>query len=218
VKYEYRKKVWKDESKGGVGLLSDLAEKQQKAEDEVFAKSTGVTSTVGRLTQGWHLGMTLRQVPRKVPFAQGREIWNDVVSSILPRAFFEDKKTVNSKDKFNKYTGHKLRGATSMSIGILGDFYINFGWWGSIIGLFIFGALIAKLLHLFLIRYVLPDPVNIVWIPFLLSYLIRANNDFYIFFNCLVKGYIIFLTVNFIRYHLLGASKPDLGVVKSVVN
>lgn len=217
VKHEYREKVWKDESKGGVGLLSDLAEKQQQAENEPFAESTGVIRTVGRLSQGWHLGMTLKQVPKKEPIAQGQEMLSDVVASILPRAFFEDKKSVNSQDKFTKYTGHKLGGTTSMSIGILGDFYINYGWWGSIIALFIFGALIARLLYIFIQRYVLPDPINIIWVPFILSYLIRANNDFYIFFNCLIKGYIIFLSVNFIRYHVLGAHKPSSGIFKPVV-
>jgi hypothetical protein len=217
VKHEYREKVWKDESKGGLGLLSDLAQKQQKEEDDPIAESTGVTRTVGRLSQGWHLGMTLKQVPKKEPIAQGVEMWNDVVASILPRAFFEDKKSVNSKDKFSKYTGHKLRGSTSMSIGILGDFYINYGWWGSIVALFIFGALIARLVYIFIKRYVLPDPINIIWVPFILSYLIRANNDFYIFFNCLVKGYVIFLAINFIRYYMLGARKPHLTAIKPEV-
>ena len=91
-----------------------------------------------------------------------------------------------------------------MSIGILGDFYINFGWWGSVFMLFVFGAVIAKLLHFFIKYYVFNDPINIIWVPFLLSYLIRANNDFYIFFNCLLKGFLIFLVVNFIRHRILG--------------
>ena len=217
VKTEYRQKAWKDESKGGVGLWSELSQKQQAKEDGSFVESLGVVRTVGRLTQGWHLGMTLKHVPKKEPYADGSEMGIDIVSSVIPRAFFEDKKVVNSQDKFFKYTGHRLRGTTSMSIGIPGDFYINFGWWGSIIGLFIFGALIAKLLNLFVKHFVLPDPINIIWVPFIFSYLIRANNDFYIFLNCLVKGYVIFLAVNFIRYHLLGARKPHPAVIKPVV-
>ena len=217
VKTEYRQKAWKDESKGGLGLWTDLVQKQQDKEDGAFAESIGVTRTVGRLSQGWHLGMTLKHVPKKEPFADGREIGIDIVSSLIPRAFYGDKKVVNSQDKFFKYTGHKLRGSTSMSIGIFGDFYINYGWSGSIIALFIFGALIARLVYIFIQRYVLADPINIIWVPFILSYLIRANNDFYIFLNCLVKGYVIFLAVNFIRYHLLGARKPHPAVTKPVV-
>ena len=70
------------------------------------------------------------------------------------------------------------------------------------IGLFIFGAIMAKLLQFFIRRYVLPDPINVIWIPFILNYLIRANNDFYIFFNGMIKGFIIFLIVNYLRQQL----------------
>jgi len=218
VKREYRQQVWNEESEGGIGLLSDLAAEQNTNQDEPLSESTGVIRTVGRLSQGWHLGLTLKHVPLKQPIANGEEILIDVMSSIAPRIIFSEKRSVNSKDKFNKYTGHKLVGNTSMSIGVLGDFYINFGRVGSFIMLFVFGALIAKLLHFFVVRYVLPDPINIIWIPFLLSYLIRANNDFYIFFNCLVKGFLIFLAVNYIRYHVLGARKPRPDMPKSVVS
>jgi hypothetical protein len=212
VKHEYRQKVWKNEQAGGVGLLSDLAEKQKKDENEPFSESTGVVRTVGRLSQGWHLGMILKHVPKKEPIVNGGEMLTDILSSIVPRILFSDKRSVNSKDKFNKYTGHKLRGSTSMSVGVLGDFYINFGRVGSFIMLFVFGIFIARILRFFIIRYVLPDPINIIWIPFMLSYLIRANNDFYIFFNCLIKGFLIFLAVNYIRYTFLGASKPQVQV------
>jgi len=216
VKKEYREKIWTSTGKGSLGLLTDLAIKKGSQEaDDPYSESSGVKRTIGRLSQGWHLGLTLKQVPAKVPIAEGHEMLNDIVASFLPRLLFEDKKSVNSKVKFGKYTGHKLRGNTSMSIGIVGDFYINFGRAGSYIMLFIFGAVIAKLLHYFITRYVLFDPINIIWVPYLLSYLIRANNDFYIFLNCLVKGFLVFLAVNYIRQALLRkgssrkAAKPN---------
>jgi hypothetical protein len=197
VKKEYREATWVNQRETGIDLLTELAV-QKKESSEPFFQSEGVVRTVGRLTQGWHLALTLQHVPKKQPLVNGEEIYTDIISSILPRIFFTDKKTVGSQDKFYKYTGHKLWGSTSMTIGLLGDFYINFGWWGSIIMLFFFGALLAKLLHYFIVRYVLPDPIHIVWIPFMMSYLIRANNDFYMVFNCIVKGFLIFLFVNFI--------------------
>ena len=191
-------------------MLNDLIEKDaQKNQNEPFAKSNGVIRTVGRLTQGWHLGLILKHVPSRVSFSSGGEMLNDIVSSILPRVFFPDKKSINSQDKFYKYTGHRLRGSTSMSTGILGDFYINFGRTGSFIALFIFGAVIAKLLYFFMVRYVLPDPLNIIWIPLILTYLIRANNDFYTFFNGAVKGFILFLIINYLRHQLWGHKVPE---------
>ncbi len=203
IKSEYRQATWIKNRESGVDLFVELAEKQRKQDiNKPFSQSYAVVSTVGRLSQGWHLGLTLKHVPAKVPFAEGEDFLTDISSSILPRVIFTDKKTVGSQDKFGKYTGHKLRGSTSMTIGILGDFYINFGFWGSIFALFILGALIARLLYYFSIYYVRKDPLNIIWVPYLLSYLVRANNDFYMVFNSLTKGFLIFLFINFVRKSL----------------
>lgn len=203
VKSEYREATWVKNREAGIDLFAELAEKQTREDlTKPFSQSDAVIGTLARLTQGWHLGLTLRQVPSKAPFAAGQDILTDITSSLLPRLVFTNKKVVGSQDKFNKYTGHKLRGNTSMTIGVLGDFYINFGFWGSCFMLFIFGALVAWLLRYFLTNYVLYDPINIVWVPYMLSYLIRANNDFYMVFNSMVKGFLIFLFINFIRKQL----------------
>jgi hypothetical protein len=213
VKGEYRDATWAHEREGGVSLFVDLIEKKNEKEGGTpLAKSEGVVNTVSRLSQGWHLGLTLRHVPLREPFSNGEDMLGDLVASVLPRLVFTDKKIIGSQDKFNKYTGRKLRGGTSMTIGVLGDFYINFGTVGSFIMLFIFGAVIARILTYFTKFFVASDPLNIVWIPYLLSYLVRANNDFYIVINCLVKGFIIFLIINYMRkrYWLqrLGPPRP----------
>jgi hypothetical protein len=201
VKGEYRKATWSSEGEGGIGLFSELAQKKGKENLEgSFEKSEGAVRTIARLSQGWHLGLVLRKVPKREPFAEGEEMISDIVSSILPRFLFPEKKIVHTKEKFYKYTGHKLNKNTSMTIGILGDFYINFGRTGSFIMLFVFGALISMLVRYFFSKFVLNDPINIIWLPYFLSYLIRADNDFYIFFNCALKGFLIFLTINYLRY------------------
>ena len=205
IKNEYREMSWEGPREGGVELFTELAEKNK--DDAPFTQSDGVISTIGRLSQGWHLGLTLKHVPKREPFADGGELWNDVVSSILPRVLYAAKKEVNSQEKFYQYTGHRLRGSTSMSVGVLGDFYLNFGRTGSFVMLFIFGAIVGKLLNYFYKRFVVKDPINIIWIPFILSYLIRANNDFYIFFNCMIKGFVIFLVVNYLRKNVIGVRK-----------
>ncbi len=203
VKKEYRTATWINQKEASLTLLTELAiEKNKKNADLPFSQSDGVISTVGRLSQGWHLGLTLKRVPKVVPLSDGQELLSDVTSSLLPRVLFPEKKTVGSQEKFYKYTGHKLSETTAMTIGVVGDFYINFGRWGSYLALFIFGAVVAKLLYYFITRYVLPDPINIIWVPFILSYLIRANNDFYMVFNCLFKGFLIFLFVNYLRKQL----------------
>jgi len=220
VKNEYRSVVWKNKQEGSLGLFTELAQKQnEKKPDESFKESDGVISTVGRLNQGWHLGLTLRRVPLKEPFSNGEEMFSDIASSILPRFLFPDKKVIHTREKFRKYTGHKLGPSTSMTIGILGDFYINFGRVGSYIGLFIFGALVARLVYFFNRKFIIDsDPVNIIWLPFIFSYLVRADNDFYVFFNSMLKGFVIFFAVNYLRYQFIEprvSTKPVVGISKS---
>lgn len=200
IKPSYRKATWSGRQEGNVNLAVDIAEEEIKAgADQELQQFEGVVGTVGRLNQGWHLGMTLKRVPAAQPFANGKEMTEDIIAALIPRIFLPNKKEVNSQDKFYKYTGHRLRGNTSMSIGILGDFYINFGRNGSYIALFIYGSLVSIFFFYFLRKYVKDDPINIIWVPFILSYLVRADNDFYTVFNCIIKSFILFLFINFLR-------------------
>jgi hypothetical protein len=211
VKQEYREATWSGKKDTGLGLIAELADKEESSgETDPLKNSDGVVSTIGRLNQGWHLGKVLKRVPAKEPFSYGEDMLTDFEGILLPRIFFPDKKTIGSQDKFYKFTGHKLEKGTSMTIGVLGDFYINFGYWGSFIGLFIFGIAIAKVFSGFMTKYVLTNPVNVVWVPFLFSFLVRANNDFYIVVNNLFKGFIIFLFVNYILKKFWPSKRPAL--------
>jgi hypothetical protein len=198
VKREYRMMAWKGREKAGVELFSELAREKQKSSRGVsFWESQGVVRTVGRLTQGWHLGLVLRWVPLKTPYDNGKELVSDIGSSLLPRLLFPNKKAVGGKEKFKKFTGHTLWNGTSMTIGVIGDFYANFGWIGSLVGLFLLGTLISMFLNYFNKSFIEPNPIDIVWLPFIFNYLMRANNDFYMVFNGFLKGIIIMF---FIKY------------------
>lgn len=200
TKENYRDATWSSKREVGLNTFSELArESNEKNQDKPFLESDGVVRTVGRLTQGWHLALTMKRVPKIEPWSDGKEMLSDIASSFLPRVLFSDKKLAATQDKFKKYTGYTLRKGTSMTIGVLGDFYVNFGQKGAFAMLFVFGIIISKFLHYYISRFVLPDPINIIWVPFLLNYLVRANNDFYTGFNCIVKGFLIFLVVDFIR-------------------
>ena len=200
VKKEYREVVWSEKEEGSLELLLELSEAQRAETNptENYFQSSTFLRTIGRLNQGWHLSMTLNHVPRHQPIVNGEELFTDITASLVPRFLAAEKKKVNDKEKFEKYTGHHIYGNTAMSIGVLGDFYINFGYWGAFIALFFLGVFVALVLKYFMRKFVLPNPMYLVWIPFLFSYLIRANNEFYIFFNNLVKGLILFFLIDFI--------------------
>src|SRR5258706_1792232 len=126
VKTEYRSAA--DRGESGLGTIVELAQKKQESGNILFAKSEGIERTVGRLNQGWHLSKVLKWVPRKEPFSNGEDFFSDLMGTLLPRIFFLDKKVIGSQDKIRKFTGFKLIGSTSMTIGVLGDFYVHFGW------------------------------------------------------------------------------------------
>lgn len=201
VKKDYKKLVFKGRAEAGVETLAELAILRQQNEKKGFADSYAVVSTVGRLNQGWHVSKVMNHVPLKVPFAKGKELVSDITSALLPRFFFPDKKTSGDRSKFRYYTGHKLR-RQSMTVGVLGDFYLNFGTFGACIGLFVFGALMSRFLTMFTEKFVLANPINIVWIPVVFNFWLRANNDFYTFINSSFKGFLVFLALNYFYYML----------------
>ncbi len=199
VKDEYRAATWGGSRTAGLETFSDLTTQvNAKNANKAFVESPGVVKTIARLSQGWHLGKVMKWVPRRQPFVNGEEMAGDLFGSIIPRILFTDKKFVGTQDKFFEYTGYRLQTSTSMTIGVIGDFYVNFGKQGSIALLFVYGALVSFFLRFFMTRYVATDPLNIIWIPFMFSYFIRANNDFYMVFNCFLKGFLIFLFLRFV--------------------
>ncbi|MBS1557205.1 MAG: hypothetical protein JST69_00645 [Bacteroidetes bacterium] len=198
IKQEYRMYTQKGKKETGLSTLTELAVKKQEQEDTPFAESSGTIKTVGRLNQGWHVGKVMKHVPRSVPFADGADTWSDLQGVVLPRVLFPDKKNIGDHSKFEYYTGHILHNNTSMTVGVLGDFYINFGPTGALVGLFIFGAVLARLLYWFIHKVVVPQPINIIWIPVLFGIWARANNDFYMLVNTLFKSFLLFLLVQFL--------------------
>jgi len=213
IKEQYRHATWVEKKDANIDLFTELAIKENERNVDVsFFHTAGFISTVGRLSEGWHLGLTLKHVPKREPIANGQDMWEDVAASFIPRFLFQDKKEIGSQAKFLKYTGRKLHGNTSMTIGVLGDFYVNYGVWGSYVGLFIFGMVISICLRFFLFRYVRTDPINIIWVPYLFNYLLTANNDFYSVINCIIKGFLVFLFVKYLRTQLWPAPGPQVAI------
>lgn len=208
VKKEYRAAVYRGKAEAGVELLADLAIEQQAREQKTFANSKAIVATVNRLNQSWHLSKVMNWVPNKEPFADGKELFGDIKSAFLPRLFYENKKTIGDRKKFKQYTGIPLKRA-SMTVGLLGDFYLNFGVVGGCVGLFIFGALMSIALNKFTTKYVLKHPINLVWIPFIFLIWASANDEFYTVINTVIKGFFIFIGVDYLQKKFLPVSEQE---------
>jgi hypothetical protein len=194
----YRKIITDNKVVSNTDLFTNMAIDQIKIMfSESLFESAGFNITVTRMNQGWHFEQVMNHVPSVVKFSHGIEILDDIINSILPRILVPDKKTVTNRLKFIHYTGYDLGEGTAMTIGVFGDAYINFGFWGFIF-LFIFGQLFSCSIKLFIKHFVLINSSYILWLPFFSHYFIRAGNDFYMVFNSIIKGFVFFFIINFI--------------------
>lgn len=77
-----------------------------------------------------------------VPFANGQTI-GDAFLAMTPRIIWPDKPMrAGSPEIVSKYTGIEFAEGTSVGVGQVLEFYINFGRWGVLIGFFCLGWLI----------------------------------------------------------------------------
>lgn len=200
VKNEYRNSVWGSELEfeAKVGILTNLISYDSfVASTKIdFKNNESLLTTMHRLNQGWHVSKVINYVPRNVSFQYGSELINDIFSAFLPRFLWPTKRVVSDYKRFNYYTGYNLSSTTAMTIGVIGDFYINFGFLGTIILMFLFGYLLAKFINLFYKLYIVKSSINIIWLPFIFSYLIRPGNEFYMVINHLIKGMVILYFFN----------------------
>jgi hypothetical protein len=125
----------------------------------------------------------------------------------MPRFLWPNKRIVNDYQRFNYFTGYSLNRRTAMSIGVIGDFYINFGKIGTCLMMFVFGWSVAKLSKWFIERFVFTNPINLIWLPFIFSYLIRPGNEFYMVVNHLIKALVVLWFVFKVIYPKLNLMK-----------
>jgi hypothetical protein len=99
-----------------------------------------------RLNQNFLVGASIRYLEQgRASFAQGKTI-REAILAIIPRAIWPDKPMVaGSGDIVTNYTGIPFAEGTSVGVGQVMEFYINFGTAGVIGGFIIFGIIIAFL-------------------------------------------------------------------------
>ncbi|MDD2808223.1 hypothetical protein [Rhodoferax sp.] len=85
---------------------------------------------------------TIDYVPASMPHQNGA-VWGDaVLRPFMPRLFFPEKTAINDSEFTNQFTGLGFSGAskgTSISIGYMGEAYIDFGYIAMLIPIFLLG-------------------------------------------------------------------------------
>jgi hypothetical protein len=94
----------------------------------------------------------MRNVPKHVPFQEGVQIGGTVLHVLQPRFIFPDKPPLmNDSEVLQKYTGLRWGASsgtgTSVSMGYLAELYVDFGVFGAVVVMFVFGVLLARSLQ-----------------------------------------------------------------------
>jgi hypothetical protein len=145
IKNDYR--VYASEGLGGqnvsqsfegrLGYIYDAAAKFDGAQ---FAD--GFNKLLDRQSYIDFLGATMNYVPEMVSHEDGRLVGNAIMNMLMPRILFPDKPPLPDDTQVTSmYTGIRFysAGDTSISIGYLGELYIDFGYYGALLGMALLG-------------------------------------------------------------------------------
>lgn len=106
------------------------------------AVAAGFDKMLQRLSYVEYFSAVLGVVPNQIGHENGALIGDALARPFLPRALFPEKAAINDTDRTNLYTGG-LAGeseGTSISIGYIGESYIDFGAYGMMAALFGIGC------------------------------------------------------------------------------
>jgi hypothetical protein len=98
-----------------------------------------------RLNQSFLVGVAVQRLEDTKDFADGSTLWEALIA-LIPRALWPDKPVeAGSGNLVSRFTGMHFAEGTSVGIGQVMEFYVNFGRLGVIIGFLIMGALVSAL-------------------------------------------------------------------------
>lgn len=130
--------------------LSSIVRLWSELNDDIFR--TGVENLAYRLSYVEYLAHTMQYVPKKRQHEDGGLMLAAFAHIAIPRLVWADKPPLMPDTQFTrKYTGLTLYTAgknTSISIGWVGDLYIDFGKYLLLLPAFAFGWLLMKLFQL----------------------------------------------------------------------
>ena len=104
----------------------------------------GMENMILRVSYVTYFAQTMINVPANVPYENGA-LWMGAIKHVfLPRLFFPNKAVINDSERTQFYTGQRVSGTeegegTSITIGYLGESYIDFGPIGMFVPVFILG-------------------------------------------------------------------------------
>ena len=193
LKGNYRKAISGEGEKGGIEAFNNAVDQNENTGGIFSAKKLGESNI--RINQGFIVTHIMQNIPAKVPFQNGSELWKILYSAIMPRILAPDKLNAGDRDIFIKYSGMYLFPGTSMGLSSMGDFYINFGIIGGIICMFFFGLLFSEVMNAFY-KHSFRYPILLLFAPLVFYYPIRPDCELQTILGHLVKScFLIFVMI-----------------------
>jgi hypothetical protein len=184
VKQDYRERLKSGEKPSLVLMAIDYLSPSGKAwEKDVLSLA------LVRLNQGWIVSAVMENVPAKESFAQGATI-SEVAFALAPRFLLPNKSTAGGRENFRKFTGLPIGDSTSMCICVLGEAYANFGRFGGMAFMAVFGSLFATY-YSRILKWIVGHPDFLLWVPLIFYQAIKAETDLVVIANQIVKGSIV---------------------------
>ncbi len=126
---------------------------QMVADLEMGELADAVEETVNRVGYVDFFAVVLNTVPNIIPHEHGT-LWLDAISRpFMPRILFPGKSAINDSERTNYYTGLGVSdhtAGTSISIGYIGETYIDFGEIGMMVAIFTYGLVLGRVYRWFL--------------------------------------------------------------------
>ena len=99
--------------------------------------------TLVRFNQGWIIARIMTHVPAAEPYAMGQTLVDAAIFTVVPRFLVPSKRDGASTELFFRFTGIKLPPNTRMGLGVIGEFYANFGVLGGVLATFVYGCMMG---------------------------------------------------------------------------
>ncbi|AHM58650.1 hypothetical protein D770_01880 [Flammeovirgaceae bacterium 311] len=194
VKEQYRAQIWQGEYDGDkLELFTSLVMDNISGSvgtEETASSEAEISQVNVRLNQGWIISAIINNVPQKEPFAGGETIEEAFYASLLPRFISPTKKEAGGRENFMRFTGLRLAKGTSMGTSVIGEAYANYGAWGSIVFMGLWGLMLA-----FTFRKVVEiseeNPTVLLWLPLIFLQVVKAETELVVVLNHLVKASIL---------------------------
>ena len=198
-KKDYRSATWdsnlNEKNTEKIGIFEGIAKSNIDNLNEIV-----LVEGIVRINQGWILARAINRVPGQEDFAGFSLINRYFEAAILPRFLASNKIRAGDQKIVYQYTGiYLLDSKTAMAIGLFGDAWASFGYFGGLIYIFCFGLFINYSLKYFE-NFINKFPLIYYLLPIIYFYPIRPDCETQTWLGHLIKSTFL---ISLIAYYFM---------------